>query len=259
MADWLLFLCLFAVSIPGTIVTIPSAIKSMEDRIKESAPPGRKIPSMRLIMVLGILQSSVLVLIADAAGTITTPRIGFSAPFFEALVRGGNIWGSLQPQLLPSIVLGFGGGLIFVAAYYLLFRPHLDEVTVRTMEKLRMDLGLSGRVLYGGIVEEVLTRWGLQSVFIWLIMAITGVISPLTIWCSIIITGIFFGLGHLPSYVGAGCKRTPLFVAFEISLNLLASLVFGWLFWNYGLVSAMIAHTLFHVVWYPFDLHFYRP
>ncbi len=182
MVNWFLFLCLFAVSIPGIAITVLSAVKSMEGRIKEAAPLGRKIPPMKLIIALGILQSSLLVLIADAAGIVTTPQIGFAAPFFEALVTGGDVWGSLQPQLLPSFVLGIGGGLILVAAYYIIFRPHLDEETVRAMEKLRMDLGLSGRILYGGIVEEILTRWGLQSVVIWLIMVTAGVITPQTIW-----------------------------------------------------------------------------
>ncbi|MBU6996022.1 MAG: CPBP family intramembrane metalloprotease [Theionarchaea archaeon] len=258
MANWLVFLCLFVVSIPGIVVTVPGAITSMEARIKESAPPGKKIPSMRVILTLGILQSLVLVLIADAAGTITTPSIGFSAPFFEALVTGEHIWNSLQPQLLPSFVLGIGGGALFVALYYLVFRPRLDDETVKVMEKLRMDLGLSGRILYGGIVEEVLTRWGLQSVVIWVGSLITGVVTPATIWGSIIIAGILFGLGHLPSYLGAGCRKTPLFIAFEITLNLLASLIFGWLFWNYGLLASMIAHALFHVVWYPFDVRTYK-
>jgi hypothetical protein len=36
--------------------------------------------------------------------------------------------------------------------------------------------------------------------------------------------------------------------------NDVISLIFGWLFWQYELVAAMIGHMLFHVVWYPFDL-----
>jgi hypothetical protein len=254
MANWLVFLCLLVLSLPGIVVTVPSAVKSMESRIKENVRPGKKIPSMKVIIVLGILQSVILVMVADAAGSITTPLIGFSAPFFEALVTGRNIWASLEPQLLPSLVLGIGGGAVFVTLYYLVFRPRLDEETVKAMEKLRMDLGLSGRILYGGIVEEILTRWGLQSVVVWVGYVVTGVVTATTIWISIIIAGVLFGLGHLPSYLGAGCKKTPMFLAFEITLNLWASLIFGWLFWDYGLVSAMIAHALFHLVWYPFDV-----
>jgi hypothetical protein len=39
-----------------------------------------------------------------------------------------------------------------------------------------------------------------------------------------------------------------------IGLNLWASLIFGWLFWQVGLEAAMMAHMLFHLVWWPFDL-----
>jgi hypothetical protein len=254
LANWLVFLCLLVISLPGIVVTVSSSVKSMESKIKESVRPGKKMPPMKVIVALGILQSMILVVIADAVGSITTPLIGFSAPFFEALTTGKGIWASLEPQLLPSLVLGIGGGAVFVASYYLIFRPRLDEQTVEAMEKLRMDLGLSGRILYGGIVEEILTRWGLQSVVVWVGNVVTGAVTSATIWISIIIAGILFGLGHLPSYLGAGCRKTPMFITFQVTLNLGASLVFGWLFWNYGLLSAMIAHALFHLVWYPFDV-----
>jgi hypothetical protein len=36
-----------------------------------------------------------------------------------------------------------------------------------------------------------------------------------------------------------------------------ASLIFGWLFWQVGLLAAMVAHVLFHLVWLPFDRRYY--
>jgi hypothetical protein len=50
-----------------------------------------------------------------------------------------------------------------------------------------------------------------------------------------------------------------MFFTAMISLNLWASLVFGWLFWQYGLLAAMTAHVVFHLVWLPFDMRHYRP
>jgi hypothetical protein len=258
MFNWGIFVCLFLVSIPGIVITVPGAVKSMKERILEAAPEGKKIPSMTVITILGILQSSILVLIASAAGTYFAPRVGLSAPFFQSLVRGDDIWSSLSSQLLPAFSLGIGGALIFVAAYYFIARPRLDDETVLNMESLRMDLGLSGRILYGGIAEEVLTRWGLLSFIAWAGMTLSGRIDGNIVWSAIIISGILFGLGHLPSYLGAGCKKTPGFIGFMILFNLYASLIFGWLFWQYGLVAAMIAHMLFHIVWYPFDLRVAR-
>ncbi len=70
-----------------------------------------------------------------------------------------------------------------------------------------------------------------------------------------VVSGILFGLGHAPGYLAAGCRKTPALFATMISLNLWGSLIFGWLFWRYGLLVAMVAHSLFHLVWLPFDLH----
>jgi hypothetical protein len=43
-----------------------------------------------------------------------------------------------------------------------------------------------------------------------------------------------------------------------IVLNLWATLICGWLFWQYGLLAAIIAHMLYHLIWLPFDLHFFK-
>lgn len=254
MFNWLLFVCLFVISVPGILITVPGAINSMKERIREATPEGKKIPSIAVITALGVLQSSVFVLVASAVGTYVTPKIGLSAPFFSALVEGENIVASLRPQIVPAVSLGIGGALIFVAGYYFIARPRLDTNTVARMEGLRMDLGLWGRILYGGIAEEVLTRWGLLSFIAWIGMILFDEIHLGIMWAAIIISGILFGLGHLPSYIGAGCTKTPGFIAFMVLFNLYASLIFGWLFWQYGLLAAMIAHMLFHLVWYPFDI-----
>ncbi len=75
-------------------------------------------------------------------------------------------------------------------------------------------------------------------------------------WAAIVISGLLFGLGHLPGYLVGGCKGTPLFIGAMLSLNLWASLIFGWPFWRFGLLAAMMAHALFHLVWLLFGMHF---
>ena len=65
-----------------------------------------------------------------------------------------------------------------------------------------------------------------------------------------------FRLGHASLWLVR--QVTPLFLALMIVLNLWATLICGWLFWQYGLLAAMIAHMLYHLVWLPFDLRYYR-
>jgi membrane protease YdiL (CAAX protease family) len=90
--------------------------------------------------------------------------------------------------------------------------------------------------------------------FVWIGTLLLGEPTRFILWTAILISGVLFGLGHLPSYLSFGCKKSPNTIITIITLNLWASIIFGWLFWHYGLCAAMIAHALFHIVWYPFDL-----
>ena len=38
-----------------------------------------------------------------------------------------------------------------------------------------------------------------------------------------------------------------------ISLNMVVGLAFGWLFWQHGLLAAIVAHALLHAAWYPLE------
>jgi hypothetical protein len=259
MFNWRLFIVLVLICVPGLVVSAPRLIRSMQRTIVSNAPPGRTLPSTTVLATLVVLQNLAIVAVAAAVGTALAPRVGLRAPFFEALVSGESLWPALAPQILPTLLLGTAGALAFVASYYLYVRPRLDEQTLRSTEKLRMSLGVWSRLLYGGIVEEVLIRWGLMTLLVWLGALVVGKTTSGVVWAAIVTAGVLFGLGHLPANLAAGAKKTRFFIGVEIGLNLWAALIFGWLFWQYGLVAAMLAHMLFHLIWLPFELRVYRP
>ena len=255
MFNWSLCLCLILICVPGLVSTIPNLMKRLEGTALDRLPPGKTLPPRPVLIAVTLAQSLLLVTIAAAVGTLLSPKVGLAAPFFEALVSGRPLWEALAPQLLPALALGVGGALAIVAAYYFFFRPRLDRKTVRCMEALRMDLGPWARLLYGGIVEEVLFRWGVLTLLAWIGATLFGGLTPALMWTAIVVSGVLFGLGHMPSYRLAGCQVTPLFLTLMIVLNLWATLICGWLFWQVGLLAAMIAHMLYHLVWLPFDLY----
>ena len=115
-------------------------------------------------------------------------------------------------------------------------------------------MGIESRLLYGGIVEEVLIRWGLMSLLAWIFGLILS--SGAALWSSIVVAGIVFGLAHMPSYFAAGCRKSVAVITGMIVLNLWAGIVFGYLFSEFGITSAVLSHMVLHVCWYPFDVVF---
>jgi hypothetical protein len=258
MFDWKLFLVLVLVCVPGLLVVVPGVLSSAEATARKRLPEGKEMPRREVMLAVTVVQSLAYFAIAAAAGAMLAPRVGLRAPFFEALIRGEPLWPALRPQLLPALGLSVAGALVFLAAYYGFFCRRLDAETVYVMDELRNKLGIWGRVLYGGVVEEVLIRWGLMTVLVWLGALLVGEPSAGVMWAAILLSGILFGLGHAPSYLAAGCRRTPMFFAAAIFLNLWAGTIFAWLYWHYGLEAAMIGHALFHLVWWPVDVRVYR-
>jgi hypothetical protein len=254
----MLFVVLIVVCVPGVLVTVPRTIKMIGNLAQEKLPPGKEMPPMPVLVIASVVQSLAVLAVPGAIGTAVAHQVGLRAPVFEALLDGVPLWPAVWPQILPTLVVGTAGALLFVAMYYGLFRPWLDEETRARWDELRNGLGIWARLLYGGIAEEVLARWGMMSLFVWLGAVAFGQPTLAIVWGAILISGVLFGLGHAPSYLAAGCHKTTAFFVAMLALNLWASLIFGWLFWQHGLLAAMVAHMLFHLVWWPFDLVFSR-
>ena len=259
MFDWVLFIVLVGVCVPGALIQGPRMIKTFMSAMEGKASTGKRVPPPLVLNIVSFIQTLVLIALPAAVGTALAQRVGLGAPFFESLIAGGSIGDALAPQIFPTLIAGIGGALVFVAAYYLYFRPRLEEETVRISERLRVGIGIWGRLLFSGIAEEVIFRWGLMSFLVWLGALAFGSPTPSVMWTAIVVTGLIFAILHLPPVVAAGSKMTPILIAAAITLNLWASLIFGWLFWHYGLLAAIGAHMLLHLIWWRFDLHFYRP
>ncbi|MFW6293028.1 MAG: CPBP family intramembrane glutamic endopeptidase [Spirochaetota bacterium] len=251
MFDLRIFSAVFLISVPGIVITVPRIIDRIIERSGGVLPNGKPIPPRPTLIALGVIQSCVFLAGLSAVGAVFAPRVGPGAPVIAALVHGGDVAAAL-PNPLAVVGISLVGIVPFLLLYYVVFRPWLDDETAATTDALRRQLGLGARLLYGGVVEEVLMRWGVMSLLAWLFGLVLG--AQAATWTAIIVAGILFGIGHIPSYAAAGCKPgVPLFTT-QIVLNLLAALVFGYLFARFGLFAAIVSHMLFHLVWYPIDV-----
>jgi len=251
MFDVSLFLAIASVGSIAVVIGAPAQIRALMTLRETQRVP---IPtSRRALVVGGVAQQVLLVLGAAAMGTWLAPRVGLQAPVFEALGRPSTLPEAVGFQLLPSVVLSVVATFVFLPLYYWVFRPRMDTVAVYRIESLRRHMGLKSRVLLGGVVEEVLFRWGAMTVCAWLAITVLGLSQEGAMWGAILGSGILFGLGHLPGARAVGVVLSGSVVATAIVLNLIVAIAFGWALWRYGLLAAMMTHGLLHVLWWPID------
>jgi hypothetical protein len=200
-----------------------------------------------LIMLASVFQSALLVALAVWGGTALAPALGLRAPAFEAAATRRPIMPALTPQILPGLFAGVLGGLLLFASL------RLSPAAIAMLQG-QWNPPLYARVLYGGITEEVLLRWGLMTVFTWLawrfLQGKRGAVNPAFTWLAMALSALLFGVGHLPvAFYLIGSLSGPV-VVFVVGLNATFGLLFGWLFWRWGLESAMVAHAVTHLVSY---------
>jgi Type II CAAX prenyl endopeptidase Rce1-like len=215
-------------------------------------PPSTEIPPITLgLKLLSLLQPSIILLIAVLIGVALASKVGLTSPVAEAAARGTNLATALKPQIVPGIVGGLAGGVAIVLATAL-WKRFLPTEVVALIAGFGKLMPLPTRLLYGGITEELLLRWGLMSLLVWTAWRLfqKGQHKPKPAYfvAAILISSIVFGIGHLPIAFFLLRQPTAALVAFVVVANSLFGLIAGYLYWKKGLESAMIAHVLTHIV-----------
>jgi membrane protease YdiL (CAAX protease family) len=204
-----------------------------------------------VLKLLSTIQTTVILSIAVLLGVALAHRVGLSSPAAEALAGGGNLVAALKAQIVPGLIGGLAGGIAIPLAW-LLWKPFLPPAFVMRAVQLNRALPFPTRVLYGGITEELLFRWGMLSLLVWLAWRLLQKRKgkPRAFWfvSAIIISSVVFGLGHLPLVRALGVNFTVAIIGYIVVANSLFGFIAGYLYWKRGLEAAIIAHMLAHVV-----------
>lgn len=155
----------------------------------------------------------------------------------------------------PALLGGEAVGLLLVAPDAVAPTP-TGATAAPTVTVGAVLASLPFRVLYGGVTEELLLRWGVMSLLALALGRTVGRgrdarsdgLSPAVAWTAIALSSVLFGVGHLLAALAVYGALTPDVLAFVVGGNTLAGLVFGWLFWRHGPEAGMVAHVLGHVV-----------
>jgi CAAX prenyl protease-like protein len=204
-----------------------------------------------LLKLLSLIQPTVLLSLAVFVGISLAPKVGLFAPAFEAWARRDNVIAALKPQIIPGLIGGAVGGVAIILSW-VLGKPFLPPQFVIRAEELNRLLPVPTRLLYGGITEELLLRWGVLTFLVWAVWRLfqkrQGQPRGAYYVSAIVISSIIFGLGHLPLAVALGTNLTAAIVLYIVSANSVFGLMAGYLYWRKGLEAAIVAHMLAHVV-----------
>src|SRR5215204_1057432 len=215
-------------------------------------PAGTEIPtSIPTLKLLSLIQPAVILAVAVLVGVVLASKVGLSSPVAESAASGGNPVSAFKPQIIPGIVGGLAGGvaLVLIAA---ILKPFLSPEMLARIGEYGKVLPLPTRLLYGGIIEELLLRWGLMTLLVWaawrLFQKGQDRPKPAFFVGAILISSVVFAIGHLPLAFMLFPEPTLALTLFVIVGNSAFGLIAGYLYWKKGLESAIIAHALTHVV-----------
>jgi hypothetical protein len=152
--------------------------------------------------------------------------------------------------LTVTVLVAVIGGLALILPDLLFFGPHIPAILDSYAVKPTATYMLAA-TLYGGVIEEVMLRLFWMSLVAFLLHKLFGKgnAQPATgiLIIANIVAALLFAAGHLPATLVL-LGDSPLIIFRCILLNGGFGLLFGWLYRNYGLRYAMLAHGGCHLV-----------
>lgn len=246
--SWPEFAILCGAALLGIACIMPYILELSQDTLKKAQE--RIHRPLWVLMLLQSAQSFVLMGVATGLGLLIAHHIGLGAPLLEGLLAGKSVTTQALAVIAPALILGIASSALLLLLEIMVFWPHLPQA-MRTAFPIPALWKRFLASFYGGIDEELLCRLFLLSLLAWLIGLVWHVPGGKpalgALWLANILAAVIFGLGHLPT-TAALVKLTPLLIVRAIVLNGIVGVAVGYLFWQYGLEAAMLAHFTADIV-----------
>ena len=204
--------------------------------------------SVLALQTISVLQSSIFLLGLVLLGAWAAPKVGLTTPIIDAYIE--KSWHKIKLKNLVTWALlgGILGGTLLVLVYQS-FLPHLPHEFLQNAEQFKPSL--LTKLLYGGITEEIIMRWGLMSFFVWCSYRFTQSpgtpINSVHYLFGLSLAAILFGIGHLPVASILSSETNFALIAYILIANSLFGVIAGFLYWKKGLESAVLAHMIVHI------------
>jgi hypothetical protein len=236
--DWRLALVLWLLGLPGVVALTWNVVPQWLAFLDWS----HSLASWRVVMA-GLL--SLLTAVSVLVGLRLGQSACLGAPLLAACMAGKSPWRAIRFLSLPAIAGGVAGAawLVTLAVAWPESLSVVDPV---------YGMALLPKLLYGAITEELLLRFGGMSLVMWVLWRLFGRTTSWPSWrlgCwAVGITAVV--LGTVPIAMAWSLVGTmPHTVVLQL---LLCEIVFGamvgFLYWRYGLESAMLAHVVAYLL-----------
>lgn len=266
---WRSALLFLAIGVAAVALLIPMTIDIIETTLAQYGDQVQLTLTPLQTALLASINPLVLIIVATLLGHWLTPKLGLRSLTVDAdrarMARAaGNAATPSMPAATPQAESGAWrtaartgviGGMVVGLALLIgdaLFSPFVAP----ELSLLRQPLTLyrfAVSLLFGGIVEEIMMRWGLMSLLVWALWRLTHRRQPVprvwAFWLGNVVAALLFGLGHY----GATIAITPMTAAVfarMILLNGVGGVIFGRLFWRRSLEAAIVAHMFTHVTFF---------
>jgi len=236
--SWSEFFVIFGLGLLGAVAILPYAFALAGDKISQA-----KLP-LPVLALLSFVQTALLIALATGIGLLAAKPVGLGAPYIQAIVTGEPV-STLPLEILPpALVLAMLAFALIALLERYVFAKHVPEA----LSKSGANMPVWNRLLasfYGGIDEEILMRLFLVSGLVWILGRFwqnnNGLPANGAYWTAILLATLLFGLGHLPATRNI-TPLTPMLIVRALTLNGIAGIGFGWLYWQYGIEAAMLSH-----------------
>lgn len=154
--------------------------------------------------------------------------------------RSYNI--SLGNTVLSGIIYGIVVSIVITILYYFL----RENKNILILESTSPNLPIITKILYGGITEEIIVRWGWLSLVYVVLLKIIKTEKYSKVF-AILISSFLFGLGHLGNILFMGDIDLLFVITYIVVLNFLIGIPLGYLFLKKNIEASIIAHATFHI------------
>ncbi|HVG41899.1 MAG TPA: CPBP family intramembrane glutamic endopeptidase [Chitinophagaceae bacterium] len=202
--------------------------------------------SSETIKLLTLINPTIILIISVVIGTILFDKVHLTVPTLSGIIQKNITTPQILKQLKSGIKAGAIGGIIIVMIT-IIFMSYLPDEFKEVGENYK--LSKAARFLYGGFTEEIIMRFGIMTLFVWIAAKVFGGLANGAYIIGIVIAAMLFAVAHVPlAFLALSHTPSSALIIYILIANFIAGTIFGWLYWKHGLEAAFVAHMFLHVI-----------